>query len=187
MRGERETIGSSTDNRDIKTPHRFPLSNSGHKGKGLNSRQCIWLRLKFHSNPLCRRKSVEVTPIVGSRISSRDLCRETHRWRTPNFGKRLISLRITHKGSGADRSPDTYVVQAAQPTGWGDADGRSVVTRGDRGEPVRIVMVAARYLPFVGGIETHIHEVGARMAAFGHQITVLTTDPTGDQIGRAHV
>ena len=41
-------------------------------------------------------------------------------------------------------------------------------------------MVAARYLPFVGGIETHIHEVGARMAAFGHQITVLTTDPTGD-------
>lgn len=41
-------------------------------------------------------------------------------------------------------------------------------------------MIAARYLPFVGGIETHIHEVGARMAAFGHQITVLTTDPTGD-------
>jgi glycosyltransferase involved in cell wall biosynthesis len=40
-------------------------------------------------------------------------------------------------------------------------------------------MVAARYLPFMGGIETHIHEVSARMAAFGHSVTVLTTDPTG--------
>lgn len=44
---------------------------------------------------------------------------------------------------------------------------------------MRIVMVAARYLPFVGGIETHIHEVGTRMAGRGHRVTVLTTDPTG--------
>jgi glycosyltransferase involved in cell wall biosynthesis len=43
---------------------------------------------------------------------------------------------------------------------------------------MRIVMVAARYLPFVGGIETHIREVGIRMAAEGHAVTVLTTDPT---------
>lgn len=40
-------------------------------------------------------------------------------------------------------------------------------------------MVAARYAPFVGGIETHIHEVGVRMAALGHQVVVLTTDPSG--------
>jgi glycosyltransferase involved in cell wall biosynthesis len=45
---------------------------------------------------------------------------------------------------------------------------------------MRIVMVAARYLPFVGGIETHIREVGTRMAAEGHHVTVLTTDPTGN-------
>jgi glycosyltransferase involved in cell wall biosynthesis len=45
---------------------------------------------------------------------------------------------------------------------------------------MRIVMVAARYLPFMGGIETHIHEVGTRMAALGHSVTVLTTDPTGN-------
>jgi glycosyltransferase involved in cell wall biosynthesis len=44
---------------------------------------------------------------------------------------------------------------------------------------MRIVMVSARYLPLVGGIETHIHEVGIRMAALGHAVTVLTTDPTG--------
>jgi glycosyltransferase involved in cell wall biosynthesis len=40
-------------------------------------------------------------------------------------------------------------------------------------------MVAARYAPFVGGIETHIHEVGVRMVALGHQVVVLTTDPSG--------
>jgi glycosyltransferase involved in cell wall biosynthesis len=46
--------------------------------------------------------------------------------------------------------------------------------------PLRITMVAARYFPFVGGIETHIHEVGKRMAAVGHQVDVITTDPSGD-------
>jgi len=44
---------------------------------------------------------------------------------------------------------------------------------------MHIAMVAARYRPFVGGIETHIHEVGTRMVALGHQVTVLTTDPSG--------
>jgi len=43
---------------------------------------------------------------------------------------------------------------------------------------LRIAMVCARYLPFTGGIETHIHEVGTRLAARGHRVTVLTTDPT---------
>jgi glycosyltransferase involved in cell wall biosynthesis len=40
-------------------------------------------------------------------------------------------------------------------------------------------MVAARYYPFLGGIETHIHEVGKRMVALGHHVVVLTTDPSG--------
>jgi glycosyltransferase involved in cell wall biosynthesis len=40
-------------------------------------------------------------------------------------------------------------------------------------------MVAARYYPFLGGIETHIHEVGKRMVALGHRVVVLTTDPSG--------
>src|SRR5262249_45930382 len=39
-------------------------------------------------------------------------------------------------------------------------------------------MVAARYLPFAGGIETHIHETAPRMVAAGHQVTVVTADPT---------
>jgi len=44
---------------------------------------------------------------------------------------------------------------------------------------MHIFMVAARFLPFVGGIETHMHEVGTRFAALGHAVAVLTTDPSG--------
>jgi glycosyltransferase involved in cell wall biosynthesis len=44
---------------------------------------------------------------------------------------------------------------------------------------LRVGMVAARYLPYVGGIETHVDEVAIRLAAQGHQVTVLTTDTTG--------
>jgi glycosyltransferase involved in cell wall biosynthesis len=46
-------------------------------------------------------------------------------------------------------------------------------------QPLRITMVAARYFPFSGGTETHVHEVGKRMVALGHRVSVLTTDPVG--------
>ncbi|MER8758369.1 glycosyltransferase family 4 protein [Mesorhizobium sp. M0976] len=45
---------------------------------------------------------------------------------------------------------------------------------------MRILMVAARCYPFMGGIETHIQEVGPRLAARGHTVDVLTTDPSGE-------
>jgi len=45
---------------------------------------------------------------------------------------------------------------------------------------MRILMVSARYFPFMGGIETHLHEVGTRLAASGHSVTILTTDPRGE-------
>jgi glycosyltransferase involved in cell wall biosynthesis len=41
-------------------------------------------------------------------------------------------------------------------------------------------MVAARALPFMGGIETHVHEVSSRLADMGVDVTVLTTDTTGE-------
>ena len=44
---------------------------------------------------------------------------------------------------------------------------------------LRIGMVAARALPFMGGIETHVHEVSRRLAASGVDVTVLTTDTSG--------
>jgi glycosyltransferase involved in cell wall biosynthesis len=48
-----------------------------------------------------------------------------------------------------------------------------------RGAPLRIVMVSARYFPAGGGTELHTREVARRVAAAGHEVTVLTTDPTG--------
>lgn len=40
-----------------------------------------------------------------------------------------------------------------------------------------ILMVAARYYPYIGGIETHVHEVGRRLVNSGVNITILTTMP----------
>jgi glycosyltransferase involved in cell wall biosynthesis len=48
----------------------------------------------------------------------------------------------------------------------------------DKKGALRILMVSARYAPYVGGTETHVHEVGKRMKAAGHDVTVLTTDPS---------
>jgi glycosyltransferase involved in cell wall biosynthesis len=52
-----------------------------------------------------------------------------------------------------------------------------------RGIGLRIAMVTARYPPFMGGIETHVREVATRMAARGADITILTTDTTGELPG----
>jgi glycosyltransferase involved in cell wall biosynthesis len=43
---------------------------------------------------------------------------------------------------------------------------------------LHVLLVAARYLPFVGGIELHVHEVSRRLAARGVDVTILTTDPS---------
>jgi glycosyltransferase involved in cell wall biosynthesis len=48
----------------------------------------------------------------------------------------------------------------------------------DKQGSLRILMVSARYAPYVGGTETHVHEVGRRMKAAGHDVTILTTDPS---------
>jgi glycosyltransferase involved in cell wall biosynthesis len=44
---------------------------------------------------------------------------------------------------------------------------------------MRILMVTPRCLPEMGGIETHVHEVGRRLADRGHSVHVLATDRTG--------
>ncbi len=41
-------------------------------------------------------------------------------------------------------------------------------------------MVSARALPLMGGTETHVHEVCTRLGAAGVDVTVLTTDRSGD-------
>jgi glycosyltransferase involved in cell wall biosynthesis len=52
---------------------------------------------------------------------------------------------------------------------------RDGVAVGDAG-PLRILMVTPRVFPEIGGIETHVFEVGRRLAARGHSVVVLTTD-----------
>jgi len=42
-----------------------------------------------------------------------------------------------------------------------------------------VLLVAARYFPYMGGMETHVYEVGQRLARAGIRVTVLTTDLSG--------
>jgi glycosyltransferase involved in cell wall biosynthesis len=42
-----------------------------------------------------------------------------------------------------------------------------------------ILMVTPRFLPEMGGIETHVYEVSRRLVTLGHAVTVLTTDRIG--------
>lgn len=43
--------------------------------------------------------------------------------------------------------------------------------------PFKLLMVTPHYFPYMGGIETHVHEVGRRLAASGVNVTLLTTVP----------
>ncbi|HEY0717213.1 MAG TPA: glycosyltransferase family 4 protein [Streptosporangiaceae bacterium] len=50
----------------------------------------------------------------------------------------------------------------------------------ETGRPLRVLVVTARYLPDLGGIEQHVHETARRIARRGDvELTVLTTDRTG--------
>lgn len=43
---------------------------------------------------------------------------------------------------------------------------------------MRLLMVSANYHPVMGGVETHLREVGPRLVQAGMDVTVLTTDRT---------
>ena len=45
--------------------------------------------------------------------------------------------------------------------------------------PLRVLMVSARYYPYMGGVETHLYEVGRRLAQAGVEVTVLSMDVSG--------
>ena len=42
---------------------------------------------------------------------------------------------------------------------------------------LNVLMVTTRYFPYMGGIETHVYEVGRRLASRGISVTILTTVP----------
>jgi len=45
---------------------------------------------------------------------------------------------------------------------------------------MKIAQVCHRYHPQIGGVETHVKEISERLIKLGHEIEVITTDPTGD-------
>ncbi|HEX4215160.1 MAG TPA: glycosyltransferase family 4 protein [Candidatus Dormibacteraeota bacterium] len=57
----------------------------------------------------------------------------------------------------------------AEPAMAGMADGRAL----------RVAMVTPRFHPLTGGVETHVHEVAARLVRRGVAVTVITTDLSG--------
>src|SRR5947209_425820 len=56
-------------------------------------------------------------------------------------------------------------------------EGARLMTRNKNA--LNVLMVAARYFPYIGGVETHVYEVGWRLAKAGIKVTVLTTDVSG--------
>lgn len=48
-----------------------------------------------------------------------------------------------------------------------------------RAAALHILFVTPRYFPFMGGVENHVAQVAGRMAQWGEQVTVLTTNPGG--------
>jgi glycosyltransferase involved in cell wall biosynthesis len=44
---------------------------------------------------------------------------------------------------------------------------------------MRLLMVTPRFLPELGGVETHVYETARRLVALGEDVTVLCTDTTG--------
>ena len=44
---------------------------------------------------------------------------------------------------------------------------------------MKIAQVCPRYSPDIGGVETHVAEISKRLVARGHEVTVITTDPSG--------
>lgn len=49
-----------------------------------------------------------------------------------------------------------------------------------RNHALRLLMITPRFFPEMGGIETHVYEVGKRLVQNGVDLTVLTTDRSGE-------
>ncbi len=44
---------------------------------------------------------------------------------------------------------------------------------------MKIAQICPRYFPEIGGVETHVKEISERLVKAGHDVEVITTDPTG--------
>lgn len=48
-----------------------------------------------------------------------------------------------------------------------------------RGLFLKIAQICPRYSPDIGGVETHVKEISERLVRAGHDVEVITTDPSG--------
>lgn len=85
----------------------------------------------------------------------------------------IIGLIVTVAGYINGMIANRFTVSKGETAARVSCDGENAPQRR------RVLMVAARYLPLMGGIETHVHEVSQRLAHEGFAVTVLTTDPSG--------
>jgi glycosyltransferase involved in cell wall biosynthesis len=44
---------------------------------------------------------------------------------------------------------------------------------------LKIAQICPRYFPDIGGVETHVKEISERLVKTGHDVEIITTDPTG--------
>src|ERR1022692_264251 len=68
---------------------------------------------------------------------------------------------------------------ALKNNGYKIAEKGSEQATPDKPGKLRVLLVAARYFPYMGGLETHVYEVGRRLARVGVEVTILTTDLDG--------
>ena len=54
-----------------------------------------------------------------------------------------------------------------------------VATLSPETHELRVLVTTPRYLPLIGGVETHAHEVAKRLVQQGVRVTVATTDLSG--------
>ncbi len=73
------------------------------------------------------------------------------------------AIHVRHRQRNDPSEPDSRTIRRSVRTG-----------------PLRLLMVTPRYLPEIGGVEHHVHEVATRLAAREDVVvTVLTTDRDG--------
>src|SRR6266567_2391063 len=107
---------------------------------------------------------------------SRRLPRPSARYSRTRACVRGTPPRRARECCGSPRQPS--------PSGSKPSTPRSPLPSGNEGEKLpakalRVLMVSARYLPDMGGIETHVHEVARRLNGTNElDITVLATDRT---------
>ncbi len=79
-------------------------------------------------------------------------------------------------GSGlVEPTPASILTLQHPPAGMAAPPGYGA----DSERPLRVLMVTPRFFPLTGGVESHVYEVSRRLAALGAQVTVLTTDRSG--------